>query len=108
MDALKQTVIGNAEWCFFKSLKIPAIKARIDSGAKTSSIQATHIRHFKRGGESWVSFEVNPLQDNLSFSIHCESRIKDTRLIKSSSGIAEKRFVIQVPVQMGKEILKLN
>ena len=69
MDALKQTVIGNAEWCFFKSLKIPAIKARIDSGAKTSSIQATHIRHFKRGGESWVSFEVNPLQDNLSFSI---------------------------------------
>ena len=108
MDALKQTVIGNAEWCSFETLKIPAIKARIDSGAKTSSIQATHIRRFKRGGESWVSFEVNPLQDNLSFSIHCESRIKDTRLIKSSSGIAEKRFVIQVPVQMGKEIFEIE
>lgn len=108
MGALKQTVIGNAEWCSFETLKIPAIKARIDSGAKTSSIQATHIRRFKRGGESWVSFEVNPLQDNLSFSIHCESRIKDTRLIKSSSGIAKSVLSSKFPFKWVKKFLKLN
>lgn len=108
MDPLKQTIIGSAEWCSFETLKIPAIKARIDSGAKTSSIQATHIRRFKRGGESWVSFEVNPLQDNLSFSIQCESKIIDTRMVRSSSGISEKRFVIQVPVSIGKNTFEIE
>lgn len=108
MDPLKQTIIGSAEWCSFETLKIPAIKARIDSGAKTSSIQATHIRRFKRGGESWVSFEVNPLQDNLSFSIQCESKIIDTRMVRSSSGISEKRFVIQVPVSIGENTFEIE
>lgn len=108
MDPLKQTIIGSAEWCSFETLKIPAIKARIDSGAKTSSIQATHIRRFKRGGESWVSFEVNPLQDNLSFSIRCESKIIDTRMVRSSSGISEKRFVIQVPVSIGENTFEIE
>ena len=108
MDPLKQTIIGSAEWCSFETLKIPAIKARIYSGAKTSSIQATHIRRFKRGGESWVSFEVNPLQDNLSFSIQCESKIIDTRMVRSSSGISEKRFVIQVPVSIGKNTFEIE
>jgi len=108
VDPLKQTIIGSAEWCSFETLKIPAIKARIDSGAKTSSIQATHIRRFKRGGESWVSFEVNPLQDNLSFSIQCESKIIDTRMVRSSSGISEKRFVIQVPVSIGENTFEIE
>ncbi|MDC0872463.1 30S ribosomal protein S6--L-glutamate ligase [Flavobacteriaceae bacterium] len=108
MDPLKQTIIGSAEWCSFETLKIPAIKARIDSGAKTSSIQATHIRRFKRGGESWVSFEVNPLQDNFSFSIQCESKIIDTRMVRSSSGISEKRFVIQVPVSIGENTFEIE
>jgi ribosomal protein S6--L-glutamate ligase len=47
-------IIGNAEWCSFHTLKIPAIKARIDSGAKTSSIQASNIKKFKKGNQSWV------------------------------------------------------
>ncbi len=101
-------IIGNAEWCSFETLKIPAIKARIDSGAKTSSIQATNINRFKRGGKSWVSFEICPLQDNLSFSITCEAPIIDTRLIKSSSGIAEKRFVIRAPLKLGGEYFEIE
>lgn len=96
-----QNIIGNEEWCAFGELNIPAIKARIDSGAKTSSIQATNIKRVVRNGESWVDFEVNPVQDNRSVSVFCSAKIVDTRIIKSSSGTTQKRFVIKTPVTLG-------
>ena len=55
-------IIGNTEWCSFETLNLPAIKARVDSGAKTSSIQANNIKRTTRGGEQFVQFEVNPIQ----------------------------------------------
>ena len=59
-------IIGSEEWCSFENFGIPAIKARVDSGAKTSSIQANNIKPFYKDTEEWVSFEVNPLQENRS------------------------------------------
>tara|TARA_R110002012_G_scaffold263456_1_gene446248 strand:- start:83151 stop:84521 length:1371 start_codon:yes stop_codon:yes gene_type:complete len=99
----KLTIIGSEEWCVFESLGIPAIKARVDSGAKTSSIQATNIKVFIKGAQEWVKFEVSPIQDNRSISIHCEAKMIDRRTIKSSSGIAEERYVIRVPVSLGDQ-----
>ncbi len=55
-------IVGSEEWCALPTLGIPAVKARVDSGAKTSSLHAFNIRPFKRAGSSWVSFEVHPLQ----------------------------------------------
>lgn len=97
------TIIGNQEWCSFKELNIPAIKARIDSGAKTSSIQAANIQTFKKNSELWVRFEVQPLQDNRSIVVECEAKVIDTRLIKSSTGISEKRYVILSTLQLGTQ-----
>ncbi|MDO7570638.1 MAG: 30S ribosomal protein S6--L-glutamate ligase [Flavobacteriaceae bacterium] len=97
----KMQVIGGEEWCSFKTLNIPAIKARIDSGAKTSSIQAANIKRFKKGRAEWVSFEINPIKDNLSISIQCQSHILSTRTIKSSTGVSEKRYVIIAPITIG-------
>ncbi|MCI5157372.1 MAG: alpha-L-glutamate ligase, partial [Candidatus Electrothrix sp. AUS1_2] len=50
-----KTIIGCEEWCAFPDIMLPAIKARIDSGAKTSSIHAFNIQPFRRSGRSWVS-----------------------------------------------------
>ena len=61
-DDLSKIIVGSEEWCSFPSLGVPAIKARVDSGAKTSSMHAFNIQKFRREGESWVSFEVHPLQ----------------------------------------------
>ena len=94
-------VIGSEEWCNFEDLEIPAIKARVDSGAKTSSIQANNIKVFTRGAHEWVRFEVNPLQDNRSVNIECRAKLIDRRIVKSSSGIAEERYVIKTPVTLG-------
>ncbi|MFH6602774.1 30S ribosomal protein S6--L-glutamate ligase [Maribacter algicola] len=96
-------IIGSEEWCVFESLGIPAIKARVDSGAKTSSIQASNIKVYNKGAQEWVKFEVNPLQENRSIAIGCDARLIDRRMVKSSSGISEERLVVRTPVTLGKD-----
>ena len=96
-------VIGSDEWCAFPTLNIPAIKARVDSGAKTSSLHAVNIQPFSRNGEPWVTFEVHPLQDNRKVMVHCEAQVIDQRVIKSSNGDREKRIVIRVPLQLAEQ-----
>jgi ribosomal protein S6--L-glutamate ligase len=94
-------LIGSEEWFSFATLGIPAIKARVDSGAKTSSIHAVNIEPFKRKGEPWVSFEVHPLQGDRRTLVRCEAPVVDRRMVRSSSGDAGKRYVICVPISMG-------
>ena len=101
-------VIGSEEWCVFEEIGIPAIKARIDSGAKTSSIQAANAKVFERGGQEYVKFEVYPIQENRSINIECEARLVDRRTVKSSSGIAEQRFVIKTPVTIGQDTFDIE
>lgn len=106
MEDLK--IIGSEEWCVFDELGVPGIKARIDSGAKTSSIQANNIKLFEKGAQEWVKFEVNPIQDNRSISIKCEAQVVDKRSVKSSSGISEDRYVIKTALTLGSEVFDIE
>lgn len=94
-------IVGNQEWCRLAELGIPAIKARVDSGAKTSSMHAFNIKAFTREGSAWVSFDVHPLQKNRKVVVSCEARVVDRRTVRSSTGEAEKRFVISTPLTIG-------
>lgn len=97
------TIIGAEEWCKFPTLGIPAIKARVDSGAKTSSLHAFNIERFENNSNTWVRFEIHPLQKDKNITVKCEAQIIDKRKVKSTSGISEKRFVIQVPLSIGND-----
>jgi len=101
-------LLGGEEWCRFEDLGIPAIKARVDSGAKTSSIQASKIKIFTKGMEDWVRFEVNPLQDNRSIAILCQAKLVDIRSVKSSQGISEERPVIRTSVKLGNTAYEIE
>ncbi len=103
-DTEDKIIVGSQEWCGFPELGVPAIKARVDSGATTSSIHAFNIQPFKRHGESWVTFEVHPLQGNRRTTLKCESKVVDRRMIRSSSGITEKRYVISTPLSLGYRV----
>jgi len=94
-------IVGSEEWCAFPSLAIPAIRARVDSGAKTSSLHAFNINKFRRNNEQWVSFEVHPLQNNRKTVVRCEAMVVDRRNIKSSNGTTEKRYVIRTELHIG-------
>lgn len=101
---MSKTIIGNQEWCSFPELGVPAIKARVDSGAQTSSIHAFNISRFRRNGQAWVSFEVHPLQQNRRTVIRCERPILDKRVVKSSSGLSETRYVISAPIKLAGQV----
>ena len=94
-------IVGSEEWCGFPNLAIPAILARVDSGAKTSSLHAFNITTFKRNNTPWVGFDVHPLQNNRRTVIRCEAPVVDRRRIKSSNGTTEKRYVIRTPFSIG-------
>lgn len=101
---MTKIIIGSEEWCAFPELGVPAIKARVDSGAKTSSIHAFNIQPFRRAGEAWVSFEVHPIQNNRRIVIRCERPVADKRVVKSSSGMGETRYVVRSPIRIGEEV----
>ena len=94
-------VVGSEEWCALPQLNIPAIKVRVDSGAKTSALHAVNIMPFKKDGDVWVSYEVHPLQRNGKTTIHCESLVIDKRKIKSTSGLVEMRYVVRTVIELG-------
>ncbi len=98
-----KVIVGSEEWCSFPSLGIHAIKARVDSGAKTSALHAVNIAPFIKDGENFVRFDVNPIQKNIKTVIHCEAKLVDKRVVKSSSGFREQRYVIGTTIEMNGE-----
>ena len=96
-----KVILGSEEWCSFPELGIPTIKARVDSGAKTSALHAINISPFIKNDMNWVKFDINPIQNNLKTVIHCEAPLVDKRIVKSSSGFREQRYVIQTSLEIG-------
>lgn len=95
-------ILGSEEWCSLPELGIPTIKARVDSGAKTSALHAINIAPFLKEGQNWVKFDINPIQNNVKTIIHCEAPLVDKRIVKSSSGFREQRYVIQTSLEIGQ------
>ncbi|SEA32230.1 SSU ribosomal protein S6P modification protein [Flavobacterium gillisiae] len=100
----EKVILGSEEWCSFPELGIPTIKARVDSGAKTSALHAINIAPFIKNETNWVRFDINPIQNNLKTVIHCEAPLIDKRIVKSSSGFREQRYVIQTNLKIGDSI----
>jgi ribosomal protein S6--L-glutamate ligase len=104
----QKLVIGKEEWCSLPDMSIPAIKAKIDSGARTSALHASNIRVYNSRGEKWVSFDVRPIQKDRRTTINCKAPLVDQRAVKSSSGHTEKRPVIETSVRIGNVIEKIQ
>ncbi len=101
-------ILGSEEWCSFPKLGILAIKARVDSGAKTSALHAINITPFRKEDESWVKFDINPIQNNLKTVIHCEAKLVGKRIVKSSSGFSEQRHVIKTDLAIGNDVWEIE
>ena len=96
-------VIGWREWITLPDLGIDRIKAKIDTGARSSSLHAYDIRGFKRGRASWVRFRVHPVQRNHRVAIEAEARVIGKRTVRTSSGHDSLRWVIETDVLLGGE-----
>ena len=104
----KKIIIGKEEWCGLPELGLPAIKARVDSGAKTSSLHAFNIHQFEEAGKRYVHFDIHPIQNNRKIIQSCRGLVVDKREVKSSSGDKERRPVIKTPITLGDETWEIE
>lgn len=96
--------IGWREWVALPDLKVGAIKAKIDTGARTSALHAYRIEPFRRAGALWLRFELHPIQRSEATKVVCEARAVDERAVRNSGGRVERRYIIRTSLKLGEKI----
>lgn len=91
-------MLGWREWVALPDWEVPHLKAKIDTGARTSSLHAFGLEWFDRHGSPWVRFEIHPWQRSIADAVIAEAAVVATRDVKSSSGEVEHRPVVQTSV----------
>ena len=99
-SSFPQTVIGWREWIRFPDLRIDSIKAKVDTGARTSSLHAFGLQEFERNGLTWVRFMVHPEQRKSTPTIPVELPLKAKRRVRDSGGKTELRPVVEAKVEL--------
>jgi hypothetical protein len=82
-------------------LGVEWIKAKLDTGARTSALHAFDIEELERDGQPWVRFSIHPWQRNAEDSVTAELPVHDVRHVRSSSGHVQERYVVLVAVRIG-------
>ena len=96
----EKVIVGWREWIGLPGLGIKAIKAKIDTGARSSSLHAFDVEPFERDGAAWVRFVVHPLQRDCETTLHAESPVHEFRHVRSSSGHITYRPVILAEIEL--------
>ncbi|UCH40232.1 MAG: ATP-dependent zinc protease [Gammaproteobacteria bacterium] len=96
-------VLGWREWVALPDLGLPAIKAKVDTGALTSALHAFLIEPYSRDNRDMVRFLIHPVQRNQDFAVECHSPVYDYREVTDSGGHREMRYVIQSDICLAGE-----
>jgi hypothetical protein len=101
----KNTItIGWREWVSLPELGVEHIKAKIDTGARTSALHAFSVRTFTKSGRKFVRFKIHPYQRREDISVECVAPVLEKRMVTDSGGHREQRYVIESTVKLGDEV----
>jgi ribosomal protein S6--L-glutamate ligase len=95
-------ILGWEEWVTLPELGLGAVKAKVDTGARTSALHAFYVEPFTAAGVRMVRFRVHPLPRRDDVTVECTAPLIDRREVKSSNGEREQRYVIETPIRIGE------
>jgi ribosomal protein S6--L-glutamate ligase len=95
-------ILGWEEWVALPELGLPAVKAKVDTGARTSALHAYGVEPFGPPRARNVPFCVHPVPRRDHPAIACTARLVDRREVRSSNGERETRYVIETPIRIGE------
>ena len=95
-------ILGWEEWVALPELGLAAIKAKVDTGARTSALHAFYVEPFGAARTRKVRFGVHPVPRRDDVAVECTARLVDRREVRSSNGEREQRYVIETPIRIGE------
>ena len=98
---LTRPAVGWREWARLPDLGIDRIKAKVDTGARTSALHAVQVNIEQADGVDVVRFDVHPLQRTSRPLVSCQLPLVDERYVRSSDGSRELRPVVETAVRLG-------
>ncbi|NLY57882.1 MAG: ATP-dependent zinc protease [Gammaproteobacteria bacterium] len=101
-------VIGLREWIGLPELGIDKVRAKVDSGARTSALHASDIETFQHDGETWVRFLAHTGTLRKPRHTPCEARLVSYKRIRSSNGQLQERHVIRTPMVLGDQCWEVD
>jgi hypothetical protein len=100
-DNQQLLTLGWREWAALPELGLPAIKVKVDSGAKTSALHAFYTEKYLLDSVDMVKFLIHPIQRNYDFQVECHAPVVDFREVSDSGGHKEMRYVIETNIVIG-------
>ncbi len=97
-------LLGWREWVALPELNLEHIKAKIDTGARSSALHAFALEPYRKGGQRWVMFAIHPKQKHSDVIIECHAPIKDRRFVSDSGGHKQRRYVIESSLLVGQSL----
>lgn len=99
----QKIMLGWREWVALPDLGIHAIKAKVDTGARTSALHAFNVETYIQNSVEMVRFFIHPIQKNQEFQIECTALLKDKRQVTDSGGHKEMRYVIETNILIASQ-----
>ena len=96
--------LGWREWVYFPNYNNFSVKAKIDTGASSSALHATHVKEYRKKGQTWIKFRIYQFRDCL----HVDTRVTSYKKITNSFGDSEIRPMIQMKIRLGIQSWKTD